>query len=51
MIRVAKSGGDYMPMQLVVPKAVRIAEAIDTMICIAHFNVSFFVIVVCFLNR
>ena len=34
-----------MPMQLVVPSAVRIAEAIDTMICIAHFNVSFFVII------
>ena len=42
--------GDYIPMQLVVPSAVRIAEAIDTIICIAHFKVSFFVIVVCFLN-
>ena len=46
-----KSGGGYIPMQLVVPKAVRIADAIDTIICIAHFKVSFFVIVVCFLNR
>ena len=35
-------------MQLVVPRAVRIAEAIDTMICIAHFKVSFFVIIIIF---
>lgn len=50
-LRLLNRVGDYMPMQLVVPSAVRIAEAIDTMICIAHFKVSFFVIVVCFLNR
>ena len=37
--------GDYIPMQLVVPSAVRIAEAIDTIICIAHFKVSFFVMI------
>ena len=31
-------------MQLVVPIAVRIAEAIDTMICKDHFKISFFFI-------
>ena len=31
-------------MQLVVPSAVRIAEAIDAIICTIHLRVSFFVI-------
>ena len=35
----------YMPMQLVVPRAVRIAVAIDAMICNAHLSVSFLVII------
>ena len=36
---------DYHPMQLVVPSAVRIAVAIEAMICTIHLRVSFFVIV------
>jgi len=32
-------------MQLVAPRAVRIADAIDAMICTIHFRVSFLVIV------
>ena len=32
-------------MQLVAPRAVRIADAIDAMICTIHLRVSFFVIV------
>ena len=43
--RLQNRVGDYIPMQLVVPSAVRIAEAIDTIICIAHFKVSFFVMI------
>ena len=35
----------YIPMQLVVPRAVRIAVAIDAMICNAHLSVSFLVII------
>jgi len=31
-------------MQLVAPRAVRIADAIDAMICTIHFRVSFLVI-------
>ena len=34
----------YIPMQDVGPRAVRMADAIDAMICTTHFNVSFFVI-------
>ena len=34
-----------VPMQLVVPSAVRIAVAMDAMICSVHFKVSFFDIV------
>jgi len=33
-----------MPMQDVAPRAVRIADAIDAMICTIHFRVSFLVI-------
>ena len=35
----------YTPMQDVAPRAVRIADAIDAMICTIHFRVSFFVII------
>ena len=35
----------YRPMQDVAPRAVRIADAIDAMICTIHFRVSFLVIV------
>ena len=34
----------YIPMQLVAPRAVRMADAIDAMICTTHLKVSFFVI-------
>ena len=34
----------YIPMQDVAPSAVRMADAIDAMICTTHFKVSFFVI-------
>ena len=34
----------YTPMQDVAPRAVRIADAIDAMICTIHFRVSFLVI-------
>ena len=34
----------YTPMQDVAPRAVRIANAIDAMICTIHFRVSFLVI-------
>ena len=34
----------YIPMQDVAPSAVRIADAIDAIICTTHFKVSFFVI-------
>ena len=36
----------YIPMQDVAPSAVRIADAIDAMICTTHFKVSF--LVICF---
>jgi hypothetical protein len=36
-------------MQLVVPSAVRIADAIDTIICAINFAVSFLVIITSFL--
>ena len=36
----------YIPMQDVAPSAVRMADAIDAMICTTHFKVSFFVICV-----
>ena len=35
----------YSPMQLVVLRAVRMAEMIDAMICSVHLMVSFFVII------
>ena len=35
----------YSPIQDVAPSAVRIAEAIDTMICTINLVVSFFVII------
>ena len=34
----------YIPMQDVAPSAVRMADAIDAMICTTHFKVSFLVI-------
>ena len=34
----------YIPMQDVAPRAVRMADAIDAMICTTHLKVSFFVI-------
>ena len=34
----------YIPMQDVAPSAVRMADAMDAMICTTHFKVSFFVI-------
>ena len=34
----------YIPMQDVAPSAVRMADAIDAIICTTHFKVSFFVI-------
>ena len=34
----------YIPMHDVAPSAVRMADAIDAMICTTHFKVSFFVI-------
>ena len=37
-------GGVYIPMQLVVPRAVRIAVAMDAINCTRNFAVSFFVI-------
>ena len=40
---------DVYPMQLVAPRAVSIAVAIDAMICTIHFKVSFFVIFTSFL--
>ena len=39
----------YSPMQDVAPSAVRIALAIDTMICTTNLVVSFFVIITSFL--
>ena len=39
----------YTPMQDVAPSAVRIALAIDTMICTTNLVVSFFVIIPSFL--
>ena len=37
-------GGLYIPMQLVVPRAVRMAVAIEAISCAMNFAVSFFVI-------
>ena len=37
-----------MPMQLVAPRAVTIAVAIDAIICTMNFNVSLFVMVLIF---
>ena len=34
----------YIPMQDVAPSAVRMADAIDAIICTTHLKVSFFVI-------
>ena len=34
----------YIPIQDVAPSAVRMADAIDAIICTTHFKVSFFVI-------
>ena len=34
----------YIPMQDVAPRAVRMADAIDAIICTTHLKVSFFVI-------
>ena len=34
----------YIPMHDVAPSAVRMADAIDAIICTTHFKVSFFVI-------
>ena len=34
----------YIPMQDVAPSAVRMADAMDAMICTTHFKDSFFVI-------
>ena len=34
----------YIPMQDVAPRAVRMADATEAMICTTHFSVSFFVI-------
>ena len=36
----------YMPIQLVAPRAVRIADAIDAISCTINFAVSFFVMMV-----
>ena len=42
----------YRPMQDVAPRAVRIADAIDAMICTIHLRVSFLVIAyLLFLDR
>ena len=38
-----------MPIHEVVPRAVRMAVAIEAISCTINFAVSFFVIVVCFL--
>ena len=40
----ARVGMNQYPIQDVAPSAVRIAEAIDTMICTINLAVSFFVI-------
>lgn len=39
-----REGGVYIPMQLVVPRAVRMAVAIEAISCAMNFAVSFFVI-------
>jgi hypothetical protein len=38
----------YAPTQLVAPRAVRMADAMEAISWITNFTVSFFVIVVCF---
>ena len=40
----------YAPTQLVAPRAVRMADAMEAISWITNFTVSFFVIVVCFLR-
>jgi hypothetical protein len=47
-ISVAALLSDIYPIQDVVPSAVRIADAIDTIICAINLIVSFFVIALCF---